>query len=120
MATLQSVRRLFVTGGFAVALAAAPMVAVATAAPAAAQAPVSACPIGEEVDIFTGNCVPHTVPNTTRSMTSLPYNPSIPTADGVPCTGGYCPGLSGGNQVMGPQPSPHSEVSSSPTVTSHP
>jgi hypothetical protein len=117
MATLElSVRRLILAGGFAVAVAAAPAIAVFTVPDASA--PLAQCPSGEEEDIYTGTCVPHTVPNSGASpFSSIPGNPDLPSVDGIPCTGGnsgQCIGLSEEEQAMGPQPVPRSTVSSSP------
>jgi hypothetical protein len=115
MATLElSVRRLILAGGFAVAVAAAPAIAV-FAMPAASV--LAQCPAGEEEDTFTGICLPHTVPNSGASFSSIPGNPDLPSIDGVPCTGhnsGQCIGLAEESEAMGPQPVPHSTVSSSP------
>ncbi|MFG1931509.1 intersectin-EH binding protein Ibp1 [Mycobacterium sp. NPDC048908] len=117
MATLElSVRRLILAGGFAVAVAAAPAIAVVTVGSASA-APVAQCPAGEEEDLYTGACVPHTVPNSGAAFSSIPGNPSLPAVDGIPCTGhnsGQCIGLAEESEAMGPQPEPRSTVSSSP------
>jgi hypothetical protein len=117
MATLElSVRRLILAGGFAVAVAAAPAIAVVTV-PSASAAPLADCPAGEEEDIYTGACVPHTVPNSGASFSTIPGNPDLPAVDGVPCTGhnsGECIGLEEESEAMGPQPVPRSSVSSSP------
>jgi hypothetical protein len=114
MATLElSARRLILAGGFAVAVAAAPAIAVFTVP--SASVPLAQCPGGEEEDIFTGVCVPHTVPNS--PLSSIPGNPSLPAVGGIPCTGantGECIGLSEEEQAMGPAPVPRSTVSSSP------
>ena len=114
MATLElSVRRLILAGGFAVAVAAAPAVAVFTVP--SASVPLAQCPAGEEEDLYTGVCLPHTVPNS--PLSSIPGNPDLPAVNGIPCTGrntGECIGLSEEEQAMGPQPVPRSTVSSSP------
>jgi len=114
MATLElSARRLILAGGFAVAVAAAPAVAVFTVP--SASVPLAQCPAGEEEDLYTGVCLPHTVPNS--PLSSIPGNPDLPAVDGIPCTGrntGECIGLSEEEQAMGPQPVPRSTVSSSP------
>jgi len=116
MATLElSVRRLILAGGFAVAVAAAPAIAVVTIP--SASVPLAQCPSGEEEDLFTGACVPHTVPNSGAAFSSIPGNPDLPSIDGVPCTGhnsGQCIGLAEEAQDLGPAPVPHSTVSSSP------
>jgi hypothetical protein len=114
MATLELSKRLILAGGFAVAVAIAPAIAV-FAVPNAV--PLAQCPAGEEEDQFTGICIPHTVPNSGSAFSSIPGNPDIPEVDGVPCTGhnsGQCIGLAEDAQAMGPQPVPHSTVSSSP------
>jgi hypothetical protein len=115
MATLElSVRRLILAGGFAVAVAAAPAIALVTIPSASV---LAQCPAGEEEDTFTGICLPHTVPNSGASFSSIPGNPDLPSIDGVPCTGhnsGQCIGLAEESEAMGPQPVPHSTVSSSP------
>lgn len=114
MATLElSVRRLILAGGFAVAVAAAPAIAAITIP--SASVPMAQCPTGEEEDLYTGTCVPHTVPNS--PLSSIPGNPDLPSVEGVPCTGhnsGQCIGLSEEEEAMGPQPVPRSTVSSSP------
>jgi hypothetical protein len=116
MATLElSVRRLILAGGFAVAVAAAPAIAVVTLP--SASVPLAQCPSGEEEDTFTGVCVPHTVPNSGAAFSSIPGNPDLPAVDGIPCTGhnsGQCIGLAEESEAMGPQPVPRSTVSSSP------
>jgi hypothetical protein len=124
MATLLlSARRLILAGGFAVALAAAPVIAV-VAVPSAS--PMAQCPSGEEQDMFVGTCVPHTVPNSGSSFQAIPDNPSLPAVEvpggggDIPCTGhdsGQCIGLAEEDAAAGPAAVPHSEVSSSPTVT---
>jgi hypothetical protein len=111
MAILELSKRLILAGGFTVAVAAAPAIAV-FAVPSASPL---ACPGGEEEDQFTGVCIPHTVPNS--GFSSIPGNPSLPAVDGIPCTGhntGQCIGLSEEAEAMGPEPVPHSTVSSSP------
>ena len=116
MATLElSVRRLVLAGGFAVAVAAAPAIAVFTVP--SASVPLAQCPGGEEEDLFTGVCVPHTVPNAGAVFSSIPGNPDLPAVDGIPCTGhnsGECIGLAEEAQAEGPMPVPRSTISSSP------
>ena len=124
MATLLlSARRLILAGGFAVALAAAPVIAV-VAVPDAS--PMAQCPSGEEQDLFVGTCVPHTVPNSGSTFQSIPDNPSLPAVEepggggAIPCTGhnsGSCIGLAEEDEAAGPAAQPRSEVESSPTVT---
>src|SRR5690349_16715173 len=116
MATLElSVRRLILAGGFAVAVAAAPAIAVVTIP--SAPVPLAQCPSGEEEDLYAGICVPHTVPNSGASFSSIPGTPDLQSVDGVPCTGhnsGQCIGLSEEAEAVGPAPEPRSTVSSSP------
>ncbi|MCG7608187.1 intersectin-EH binding protein Ibp1 [Mycolicibacterium sp. (ex Dasyatis americana)] len=118
-----SMRRLIFAGGFALAAAAAPAI-VAFSAPVPS-GPVLACPTGEEEDLYTGNCVPHTVPNSPGGFSSIPGNPNLPAVNepggggSIPCTGansGECIGLAEEQQSQGPQPVPESTVGSSPTV----
>jgi len=126
MATFQlSARRLILAGGFAVAVAAAPAIAV-FAAPTPDATPLAQCPAGEEPDNFTGVCVPHTVPNAGAPFSAIPGNPDLPAVNlpggggAIPCTGhnsGQCIGLAEESQAMGPQAVPESTVGSSPTVT---
>jgi hypothetical protein len=116
MATLElSARRLILAGGFAVAVAAAPAIAVFTVP--SASAPLAQCPAGEEEDLYIGTCVPHTVPNAGAVFSSIAGNPDLPAVGGIPCTGhnsGQCIGLAEEAEAMGPQPVPRSTVSSSP------
>jgi hypothetical protein len=117
MATLElCARRLIIAGGFALAVATAPAIAVFTMPTGAAPL---ACPSGEEEDVYTGECLPHTVPNSplNTSTGSLP-SVNIPGGGGaIPCTGGnsgQCIGLSEEAEAAGPEAVPHSSVSSSP------
>jgi hypothetical protein len=73
------VRRLIIAGGFAAAMAAAPAVAV-VAMPAPDAAPLAQCAGGEEEDLYTGICVPHTVPNSGAPYQAAGALPSV----GVP------------------------------------
>ncbi len=119
MATSQlSVRRLILAGGFAVAIAASPAIAV-FAVPDAS--PLAQCPSGEEPDPFIGTCTPHTVPNSGGSgLTQIEGNPSLPAVSvpggggSIPCTGansGQCIGLGEEEAAAGPAPVPQSSVS---------
>jgi hypothetical protein len=118
MAILEiSARRLIITGGFALAVAAAPAVA-AFAGPTTGPTPLASdCAAGEESDLYTGACVPHTVPNSPASpFGSIAGNPDVPEIDGIPCTGGnsgQCIGLAEDAPQYVP---PTSSVGSSPTV----
>jgi hypothetical protein len=115
MATLKlHPRRLLLAVGFAIAIAAAP--AVAVVAVSADSAPtIAACAGGESEDTFTGVCVPDLVPNSPEIGQTSPGG--LPEVDNIPCTGansGQCIGLSEEEQAEGPQPEPRSSVSSSP------
>jgi len=124
MATLKLPgRRLILAGGFAVAIAAAPVVAVIAVPNNSAPTIAAACASGESEDTFTGTCVPDLVPNGPHMQT--PQTPQagqtspggLPSVDGIPCTGGnsgQCIGLSEEQQAEGPTAVPHSSVSSSP------
>ena len=117
MATLKlPARRLILAGGFAVAVAAAPAIAVFAVPTADTFVPVAQCPMGEESDPFTGVCVPHTVPNS-KVFSTIPGDPQLPSIDGIPCVGGHqgvCRGLAQVPQV--PMPVPESTIGSSPTI----
>ncbi|MGV0744437.1 intersectin-EH binding protein Ibp1 [Mycolicibacterium sp. XJ870] len=121
-----SMRRMILAGGFVVAAAAAP--AITVFAIPMSSAPVAACPTGEEEDLYTGVCVPHTVPNSGSQFSSIPGNPSLPAVNlpggggAIPCTGhnsGQCIGLAEEAQAQGPAAVPESTIGSSPTVTGH-
>jgi hypothetical protein len=116
MPTLKlSVRRLILTGGFAVAVAAAPAVAAFAVPTSAIPGPsIVACPSGESDDVYTGNCVPDLVPNSPEMPSA---SGGLPEVDNIPCTGGnsgQCIGLEEEQQAQGPMAIPHSSVSSSP------
>jgi hypothetical protein len=125
MATFQfPARRLIIAGGFAVAVAAAPAIAV-FAVPTLDAVPLAQCPPGEEADQFTAVCVPHTVPNAGTPFQVIPGNPDLPAVGlpggggAIPCSGhnsGQCIGLAEEQQAMGPQPVPESTIGQSPTV----
>jgi hypothetical protein len=109
-------RRLILAGGFALAIAIAPTVAIV--AHPTHSAPLAACDTGEEEDVFTTTCTPFMVPNSPQGFTTTAANPDIPEVDGVPCTGGRssgaCIGLEENAEDAGPQPVPRSTISSSP------
>ena len=115
MATLKlPARRLILAGGFAVAVVAAPVVAV-VAVPMGSAPTIAACPGGESEDTFTGECVPDLVPNSPEVGMTSPGG--LPEIDNIPCTGantGECIGLSEEQQAQGPMPVPRSTVSASP------
>ena len=126
MATFQfPARRLILAGGFAVAVAAAPAIAVFALPTAGAPSQVAQCPSGEEEDLYIGVCVPHTVPNSGAPFSAIPGNPSLPAVNlpggggAIPCTGhnsGQCIGLAEEAQAAGPQPVPEATIGSSPTI----
>lgn len=61
-AILEYTRRLTIAGGLA-ALAATPLVTAALLAPATAPTTVAECTAGDDLDPFTGRCVPYIVPS---------------------------------------------------------
>ena len=90
MATMKfSARRLIIAGGFAVAVAAAPAIAV-VAIPTPAATPLAQCPAGEEPDLYTATCVPHLVPNAGEPYQAIGGNPDLPSV-GIPGGGGAHP-----------------------------
>ncbi|MCT7657758.1 intersectin-EH binding protein Ibp1 [Mycobacterium deserti] len=115
MATSFSFRRLLLIGGFAVAAAAAPALAVhAMPTPGAA---VAQCSSGEEQDEFTTTCTPYLVPRSGSLFSTTAANPDVPEIQGIPCIGhnaGACLGLAENEADAGPQPIPQSTISSSP------
>ena len=117
MANLQiSGRRLVLAGGFAVAIAATPVIA-AFAVPSIAPT-FGACPSGETEDIYNDVCTPDMVPNSPTPLATSPGG--LPEVNGIPCTGhntGECIGLGEEQQAEGPVVQPNSTVGSSPTVT---
>jgi hypothetical protein len=56
-------RRLITAGGFAAAIALAPVLAVFAGPTSTVGTPMAACPSGETEDPFTFACVPEVVPN---------------------------------------------------------
>jgi len=118
MATFQlPTRRLILAGGFAVAISAAPAVAMFAVPTSGSSAPsVSACAGGETEDQFTNICVPDIVPNSPEFTSTAPVG-GLPEIAGIPCTGhnsGECIGLGEEENAAGPIAVPHSSVSSSP------
>jgi hypothetical protein len=112
-----SARRLLLAGGFAVAIAAAPAVAILLVPEASPSVPTAACPSGETEDLFTDACTPEMVPNQPGGVDySTPGDAnSVPEVSGIPCTGhntGECIGLS--EEGDSPVVDPHSTLSSSP------
>src|SRR4029450_13667509 len=116
MTTYQiTTRRLILAGGFALAIAITP--AVAIAAHPTDSRPMAQCNSGEEEDVFTTSCTPFLVPNSPQGFTSTAANPDIPEIEGIPCTGrdsGACIGLSEDEAAAGPQPIPRSTITRSP------
>ncbi len=115
MANLKnSVQRMALAGGFALAVAAAPLMA-ALAVPVAGPA-VAECPAGQSANPETGACevLPATPPG--EVSFSTPGDPnSLPEVQGIPCTGantGQCIGLQ--EEQQAPVVEPHSTISSSP------
>ncbi|BBZ30459.1 hypothetical protein MMAD_47540 [Mycolicibacterium madagascariense] len=84
-----SLRRMILAGGFALVLAGGPAV-VALSTPAIAGA-VTSCQPGEEEDLYSGACLPHTAPSSPAgggsAVDPIPGG-SLSAVDGVPCTGG--------------------------------
>lgn len=104
MASITSpTRRLFLAGGFAAALVAAPMIAAVGATVPGDMTPVASCPTGEVLDTASGACKPATdkAPTTLNPLDpeTVPLQPggltssrpgdvgSLPEVDGIPCTG---------------------------------
>jgi hypothetical protein len=111
------VRRLLIAGGFAIAIAAAP--AVAAVAVPSLGASTQACSSGEEEDVFTGVCVPHTVPSSPAvpATGTTPGLNDAPSVDGVACEGrndAQCRGLAEEQQSEGPAAQPKSTVDGTP------
>jgi len=113
--------RLIVAGGFAVAVAAAPFLAVLATPAGPASHAVAVCPNNELVDPATGACQPPSTSNPIHPKdaspqpggmppaTPTPGGPGeLPTFDGVPCTPAEgCLGLEqskGGNNVQPSSP----------------
>jgi hypothetical protein len=109
--------RLLFAGGFAIAIAAAPAIA-AVAVPSLGASTSVACSSGEEEDVFTGNCVPHTVPSSPEVPTNATAGLNdAPSEDGVACEGrndAQCRGLAEEQQAEGPAAAPNSSVDGTP------
>ena len=110
MATFQlPTRRLILAGGFAVAIAAAPAVAMFAVPTSGSSAPsISACAGGETEDQFTNICVPDIVPNSPEFTSTAPVG-GLPEIGGIPCTGhnsGECIGLGEEAERRGPHRGP--------------
>lgn len=114
MATISNpARRLAVAGGFAFAIAAAPLLAVLAAPSHGPVSPVAACPPGEHLDVATDSCAPGA--DTGIGTENPSGSQNLPEVAGIPCTGantGQCIGL----QEEQPKPvvEPRTSISSSP------
>lgn len=111
-----SLRRLFLVGGFIVAVAAAPAVGI-YATPEPGPAVAQGCQSGEEADQFTTTCTPYLVPTSPPLFTTTAANPDVPEIQGIPCIGhnsGACVGLAENEAAFGPPAVPRSTISSSP------
>ena len=90
-------RRLLLAGGFALAVAAAPLLAAVTVAAAPAGPAMATCPTGEVTDPTTGGCKPATLnpldpeklPLETGSITNSREGNvgELGEVAGIPCTG---------------------------------
>jgi hypothetical protein len=111
------VRRLLIAGGFAIAIATTPAIA-AVAVPSLGAPSSVACSSGEEEDVFTGVCVPHTVPSSPEvPAAAAPGLDAAPSVDGVACEGrndAQCRGLAEEQQSEGPAPVPQSSFDGQP------
>jgi hypothetical protein len=110
-----AIRRLALAGGFILAVAALPTIAISSAP--APTTSVAQCQSGEEMDTFTTTCTPFMVPVSPPLFSTTAANPDVPEIDGIPCIGhnsGACIGLAENAEAAGPQPVPRSTISSSP------
>jgi hypothetical protein len=101
-----SSRRAILMGGFALAVAAAPVVAAVAVPAANSPTPVAECPAGYILEPTSGACVTGGEQNTPAA---IPGNPALPQVDGIPCTGantGECIGLQESQGGGGPLPIP--------------
>ncbi|TGD84091.1 intersectin-EH binding protein Ibp1 [Mycolicibacterium sp. CH28] len=110
-----SAQRMALAGSFALAVAAAPLMA-ALAVPAAGPA-VAECPAGQTANPATGACeaLPEGTPPGEVSFSTPGDANSLPEVQGIPCTGantGQCIGLQ--EEQQAPVVEPHSTISSSP------
>lgn len=116
MTTTNRLQRLLTAGAFAVAAAAPALLGSAAEAPPMSE-PAASCPPGEHADVYSGQCVPHTVPSSRTGPTAIPGNPDVPAVSGVPCTPeniGQCIGLSESQRGSGSRPAPTSTFDHSP------
>ncbi|MGY4709591.1 intersectin-EH binding protein Ibp1 [Mycolicibacterium sp. CBM1] len=116
MATLKnSAQRVALAGSFALAVAAAPLMA-AFAVPSIGSA-VAECPAGQLANPENGACEvqPEATPPGDISYSTPGDANSLPEVQGIPCTGantGQCIGLQ--EEQQAPVAEPHSTISSSP------
>jgi hypothetical protein len=100
-----SSRRAILIGGFALAVAAAPAVAVVVPV-ANAPTPVAECPAGTVMEPTSEACVSAGEQKVPEAVAG---NPALPQVDGIPCTGantGECIGLQESQGGGGPLPIP--------------
>lgn len=121
MATSSSyTQRLLLAGGFALAIAAAPLVVAAAGHPSGPLPALATCPSGEVHDPVSGTCKPATVnpldpgkvPLQTEGLTSSRPGDvgSLPEVHGIPCNSnhggggstGECIGLEQSQQTVHP------------------
>lgn len=114
MATLSSLaQRVLLTGGFALAVAAGPLVTAAISHPAGPLPALATCPSGEVLDQASGACKPTTDKTTQPGVNPIdpekvPLQPgeitssrpgdvgSLPEVDGIPCNSNHSGGGSTG------------------------
>lgn len=118
---LKPVQRLLLAGGISAIVAAAPVLVAAGGPTNYSVTSMGPCFNGEEVDVFTGSCVPHLAPRSPYA--SIPGNPQVPSVRGRPCTTiPECQALErqqGG--PLPPRPVPHVKEGHDPTgVSQHP
>lgn len=137
MATITSrSQRVLLAGGFMLAVAAAPLVAVATSHPGGPLPAVASCPTGEVQDPASGACKPTTDKTTVPTLNpinpeSVPLQPneltssrpgdvgSLPEVNGIPCNNNHSGGGSSGQCIgltesQGTFQEPKTSISSSP------
>ena len=97
----QRARRLTIAGGFALAVVAAPAIAVLSAP--TAPMPLAQCMAGEVQHPDTGVCMPGTESN---APAAAPGNPDVPMVDGIPCLGHQAAECIGLEESQAGQPVP--------------
>lgn len=118
--SISHTQRLLLAGGFALAVAAAPLVVAAAGHPSGPLPSLATCPAGEVHDPVSGTCKPATVnpldpakvPLQTEGLTSSRTGDvgSLPEVDGIPCNSnhggggstGACIGLEQSQQTVHP------------------